>query len=212
MIVPVPLHGLKQSEREFNQAERLARRLSAATRIPLRARLLKRVELTRTQTQLSRAERAANVRRAFVVRQEAPLQQQNVVVVDDVLIGRDHACKRCCWTPEQAKFVHGRGAVIKLEISQPMYAPTSKSLGWTALNRRRRCHRPLGDSSQNPSSAENPQARHSEGLWTVSGDAIFDKELMKSQSLPKCQHHFTVGARERVHSLVETCSFEMDRT
>ena len=35
MIVPVPLHPLKQSEREFNQAERLAWRLSAATRIPV---------------------------------------------------------------------------------------------------------------------------------------------------------------------------------
>jgi len=110
MIVPVPLHGLKQSEREFNQAERLARRLSAATGIPLRARLLNRVESTRTQTQLSRAERAANVRRAFVVRHKAPLQQRNVVVVDDVLTtgATTSACakvlldagasKVCAWT------------------------------------------------------------------------------------------------------------------
>ena len=30
MIVPVPLHPVKQREREFNQAERLARRLSEA--------------------------------------------------------------------------------------------------------------------------------------------------------------------------------------
>src|SRR5271154_7051723 len=34
-IAPVPLHSLKQREREFNQAEILARRLSAATKIPL---------------------------------------------------------------------------------------------------------------------------------------------------------------------------------
>src|SRR5262245_31447195 len=85
MIVPVPLHGLKQSEREFNQAVRLARCLSAATQIPMQTRLLSRVQPTRTQTQLSRAERAANVRRAFVVRQAEPLKQRSVVLVDDVL-------------------------------------------------------------------------------------------------------------------------------
>jgi competence protein ComFC len=51
-IVPVPLHPTKQREREFNQAERLARRLSSATQILLNTRGLKRVEPTRTQTLL----------------------------------------------------------------------------------------------------------------------------------------------------------------
>jgi hypothetical protein len=57
MIVPVPLHPAKRREREFNQAERLAARLSAATQIPVNKRLLQRVVPTRTQTQLSRPER-----------------------------------------------------------------------------------------------------------------------------------------------------------
>ena len=43
MIVPVPLHPAKQREREFNQAERLADRLGAATQIPVNKRLLRRV-------------------------------------------------------------------------------------------------------------------------------------------------------------------------
>lgn len=110
MIVPVPLHRLKQSEREFNQAERLARRLSAATQIPLHTRLLQRIEPTRTQTQLSREQRAGNVRRAFAVRQAGPLKQRSVVVVDDVLTTgtTSSACakvlldagasKVCAWT------------------------------------------------------------------------------------------------------------------
>ena len=55
----------KSGEREFNQAERLAERLGAATRIPVNNRLLRRVVPTRTQTQLSREERLANVRNAF---------------------------------------------------------------------------------------------------------------------------------------------------
>src|SRR5438876_5188909 len=53
-----------------------------------------------------------------------------------------------------------------------------------------------------------------EGLWTKCpnpkcGTMVFDKELDENLKVcPKCQHHFRIGARERVHSLVETCSFE----
>src|SRR5947207_14197211 len=50
------------------------------------------------------------------------------------------------------------------------------------------------------------------GLWVKCPKCetmIFDKELDESlQVCGKCSHHFTIGARERIHSLVETCSFE----
>jgi acetyl-CoA carboxylase carboxyl transferase subunit beta len=41
---------------------------------------------------------------------------------------------------------------------------------------------------------------------------IFDRELDENLKVcPRCRHHFPIGARERVHALVETCSFqEMD--
>ena len=84
MIVPVPLHPSKQREREFNQAERLAVRLSAATAIPTHKRLIQRVVATRTQTQLSRRERLVNVRRAFAMRRRQRLQGERIVLVDDV--------------------------------------------------------------------------------------------------------------------------------
>ena len=85
MIVPVPLHPLKKSEREFNQAERLARHLSRATKIPLNVQALRRVVPTRTQTQLSRQQRAANVRKAFAVRDRDGLNGARIVLLDDVL-------------------------------------------------------------------------------------------------------------------------------
>jgi competence protein ComFC len=84
-LVPVPLHPLKEREREFNQAERLGRRLSEATGIPLTARLLRRVRPTRTQTLLSRSERAENMRRAFALRREGSLEGRRCLLVDDVL-------------------------------------------------------------------------------------------------------------------------------
>ena len=51
-----------------------------------------------------------------------------------------------------------------------------------------------------------------EGLWTKCPKCetmVFDKELDENLKVcPKCAHHFPIGARERIHSLVETCSFE----
>jgi acetyl-CoA carboxylase carboxyl transferase subunit beta len=51
-----------------------------------------------------------------------------------------------------------------------------------------------------------------EGLWTKCpkcATMVFDKELDENLKVcQKCGHHFPIGARERIHSLVETCSFE----
>ncbi len=51
-----------------------------------------------------------------------------------------------------------------------------------------------------------------EGLWTKCpkcSTMVFDKELDANLKVcPKCTHHFPIVARERIHSLVETCSFE----
>jgi competence protein ComFC len=83
-IVPVPLHPLKQREREFNQTEILARHLSDATTIPLNTKLLRRVTSTMTQTSLTKQQRAENMRRAFAVRDHAKLSGEKIVLVDDV--------------------------------------------------------------------------------------------------------------------------------
>lgn len=109
-IVPVPLHPAKQREREFNQAERLARHLGRASGIPLKTGWLRRVVATRTQTLLSREERQANVRRAFVAPPGLTLNGQRIVLVDDVFTtgSTTNACARvlknagagevCVWT------------------------------------------------------------------------------------------------------------------
>jgi ComF family protein len=109
-LVPVPLHRTKQREREFNQAERLAKRLSQAIGIPVNQRWLRRVAPTRTQTLLSREERMANVRNAFALRCSEGLEGQRLVLIDDVLTtgATTSACARallaggagdvCVWT------------------------------------------------------------------------------------------------------------------
>ena len=109
-IVPVPLHPTKERDREFNQAQRLASCLSRATGIRLNDDWLRRVEPTRTQTLLTRAERAANVRRAFVAQPGLRLNGERIVLIDDVFTtgATTSACARvlkaagagdvCVWT------------------------------------------------------------------------------------------------------------------
>lgn len=83
-IAPVPLHPVKQREREFNQAGVLARYLSNAATIPLNDKLLRRVSPTATQTLLTREQRAENMRGAFAVRNGAKLNGEKVIILDDV--------------------------------------------------------------------------------------------------------------------------------
>ncbi|HEY5044054.1 MAG TPA: ComF family protein [Verrucomicrobiae bacterium] len=83
-IAPVPLHPLKHREREFNQAEILARHLGSAANIPVNEKILNRVTPTRTQTLLTRSERAKNMSGAFGVRKGVRLDQQKIILVDDV--------------------------------------------------------------------------------------------------------------------------------
>lgn len=110
VIIPVPLHPVREREREFNQAQRLARRLSRATGIPVNTRCLRRIRATRTQTLLKRAERANNMRKAFSSKPAVPLRGVSCVLVDDVFTtgATTSACahtlkaagarKVCVWT------------------------------------------------------------------------------------------------------------------
>jgi ComF family protein len=110
LIVPVPLHATKLREREFNQAARLARHLSRALALPLAPHALTRIRPTRTQTLLTRRQRAENMHNAFAPGRGPALTGQRIVLVDDVLTtgATTNACARalraagatevCVWT------------------------------------------------------------------------------------------------------------------
>ncbi len=110
LIVPVPLYPVKEREREFNQAARLAGHLSGASKIPLNAQILRRVAPTMTQTRLSREQRVANMRAAFAGRPGIKLDGEKIILVDDVFTtgATTNACARvlrsagagdiCVWT------------------------------------------------------------------------------------------------------------------
>ena len=82
-FIPVPLHHVRFREREFNQAEELARLLAKQTNIPM-WHALKRIRYTTTQTKLDRSERMENLHGAFRVRHTRRVKGRHLILVDDV--------------------------------------------------------------------------------------------------------------------------------
>ncbi|MFA6166883.1 MAG: ComF family protein [Gemmatimonadaceae bacterium] len=86
-FVPVPLAAARLRERGFNQSAHLARALARRTGGTVLDDALVRVRTTASQTQLTPAERRANVHDAFAVpaQRRVALSGRMLVLVDDVL-------------------------------------------------------------------------------------------------------------------------------
>lgn len=87
LVLPVPLAPRRLAERGYNQAWELARRIARRRQVAARHDLLTRALEGLHQAELSRAERLANLRAAFVVepRLRSELRGRRVALVDDVL-------------------------------------------------------------------------------------------------------------------------------
>jgi ComF family protein len=86
-FVPVPLAAARLRERGFNQSAHLAAALARRTGGTVVEDMLVRVRTTESQTQLTPAERRANVHDAFAapVQRRAAIRGRTLVLVDDVL-------------------------------------------------------------------------------------------------------------------------------
>lgn len=84
MLVPVPLHPKRLSERGFNQALILARWISQHSGIPVDYWSLKRSRHTPSQGTKSAQERRSNVEDAFTYRHSSVLCGANILLIDDV--------------------------------------------------------------------------------------------------------------------------------
>lgn len=82
-LIPVPLHKSRLRHRGYNQAEALARELSALTGIPVMADWIVRVEKTAPMKDLSAQERQNNLKRAFKIRRN-DVKLSTVIIIDDI--------------------------------------------------------------------------------------------------------------------------------
>ena len=83
-LVPVPLHATRLRQRGYDQALELAKPLSQALGIPLRAEALRRQRATAAQSELDAEARQRNLRGAFAVH-PGPALPEHVALVDDVM-------------------------------------------------------------------------------------------------------------------------------
>lgn len=85
LIVPVPLHPARLREREFNQAELLARKIASSYKITISADNLARRRYTKNQAELESQDRLVNVKDSFAVKTPKLFKGKNILLVDDVM-------------------------------------------------------------------------------------------------------------------------------
>ncbi len=83
MLIPVPMHFLKQAQRGYNQVDVICKGLSETTLIPV-SHELKAVKRHRTQTSMTLEQRRANTSGIFRVKHPAMLDRRHILLVDDV--------------------------------------------------------------------------------------------------------------------------------
>jgi len=116
LIVPVPLHPLREKERGFNQALLLARELSRHTGWPVAENCLIRIaETERHRAGMDAQARRESVAAAFSIVSSPVIEGQSVLLVDDVFT--TGATISAC-----AAALRGAGAreVLALTLARPL--------------------------------------------------------------------------------------------
>lgn len=85
LMIPIPLHRLKQAERGYNQSYYIAKGMSFILHIPVELNAVKRQKYTNTQTELTLEKRKENISRAFTIKRKSSVIGKKIILVDDVI-------------------------------------------------------------------------------------------------------------------------------
>lgn len=87
LIIPVPLHFIRQWRRMSNQSALLASEIARKTKKPWRSDVIKRTHHTPPQASLTRKRRHTNVAKAFAIEDKKHkfIAGRNIMLVDDVM-------------------------------------------------------------------------------------------------------------------------------
>lgn len=84
-LVPVPITSGRKKERGYNQCMLMCEEMSKISGVPVVKDALQRKKFTKSQTELSHQERAANIIGAFILADISQLAGRHVVIVDDIV-------------------------------------------------------------------------------------------------------------------------------
>lgn len=82
-LVPIPIHPSRKRQRGYNQAELLAKVISARTGVPMRCDIVARRKKTTPQKGLDDVERQNNLKRAFKILKN-DVKLSTIVIIDDI--------------------------------------------------------------------------------------------------------------------------------
>jgi len=104
LILFVPMHGIKEYWRGYNQAELIAKKISGYMNKPLLKGLVRK-KITKAQFKLNKEERVKNVKGCFGFKEEleSRIKGKNLLLVDDV-------CTTCSTVDECSKVLRRAGA------------------------------------------------------------------------------------------------------
>lgn len=84
ILVPVPLHKIRQRERCFNQSEILGNFFANHFKYELNNSLLVRKINTKHQADLNKRDRLKNIKKAFFIKDINFVKNKNFIIIDDV--------------------------------------------------------------------------------------------------------------------------------
>lgn len=117
LLIPVPLHRIKQRERGYNQSEFIARGISSVIGKPIVLNAVCRTRHTLTQTKLTIEERRKNMEHAFELSPHSSdiLFEQKCLLVDDVITtgATTNSCAQVMHLAGAAKIIAAAAALAE---------------------------------------------------------------------------------------------------
>jgi ComF family protein len=83
-IVPMPIHPARLREREYNQAELIAKELSNMLPLKINKNLAVRIRNTQPQSLLGASSRWENVKGAFKIKYPEEVKNKKILIIDDL--------------------------------------------------------------------------------------------------------------------------------
>jgi len=84
ILISVPVEKSRLKNRDYNQSEELAKKLSAILKVPVILDNLIKIKATKPQMELSAKERQENVKNAFLIKKPEEISGKKIFLLDDV--------------------------------------------------------------------------------------------------------------------------------